>query len=486
MGDVKINEWISDPKPEPPSSSKQTKTRDPSRQYDLNEKVWTNRATTVSFQPTYKHRPETEQQIYEILKYAAKNNENVKVVGSGSSYTELACTDGHLINLERFNRLLEVDRQTNRVTVEAGATLDQLNVKLAEAGLALSNLPASSTKTIGGVLSVGAHGSSVHKGILATDVLSLQIILADCTKVTCSRQVQPELFRAALCSLGAIGIIYTVTLQCVPIYSLQAVQYPIPFQNVLQDVTKLAEGSEYSRLWWFPHTEHCVVWQAKKSSRTEIPPPTVRQKLSTIRDKLVGMYSLEFMYWMAHKEPSHRIIPYINRLYHRLLFNKSAAQFDLSYKVFNFENLFKQYVNEWSIPLSRLPEALNQLKYVMDTKNIKAHLPIEVTFTKGDDIYLSPSYGDEVRAYIGIVMYRPYGINVEHETYFEEFQKIMLDFGGRPQWDKFHQFSASLAPNLFAQIYPQFQDFRTVMKNVDPNHLFSNNFLNRVFSSEEQ
>lgn len=39
------------------------------------------------------------------------------------------------------------------------------------------------------------------------------------------------------------------------------------------------------------------------------------------------------MYWVAHQEPSHRIIPYINRLYHRLLYNKSNAQFDLSYKV---------------------------------------------------------------------------------------------------------------------------------------------------------
>jgi FAD/FMN-containing dehydrogenase len=43
----------------------------------------------VSFQPTYSHTPETEQQIYEILKYAAANNENVKVVGSGCSYTEV-------------------------------------------------------------------------------------------------------------------------------------------------------------------------------------------------------------------------------------------------------------------------------------------------------------------------------------------------------------------------------------------------------------
>lgn len=93
-------------------------------------------------------------------------------------------------------------------------TLEHLNTKLAEVGMALSNLPTSSSETLGGlivnpstltflgVLSVGTHGSSSTKGILSTDVLALQIILADCTKITCSAKEHPDLFHAALCSLG--------------------------------------------------------------------------------------------------------------------------------------------------------------------------------------------------------------------------------------------------------------------------------------------
>lgn len=67
---------------------------------------------------------------------------------------KLACSDGHLVSLARFNRLVEIDRQNCYVTVEAGVTLEQLNNKLAEVGMALSNLPTSSAETIGGSLSM--------------------------------------------------------------------------------------------------------------------------------------------------------------------------------------------------------------------------------------------------------------------------------------------------------------------------------------------
>jgi len=487
MGDAKINEWLSEPAPAPPpTSTDQVQAIGHYKgesDYPLNSAVWANKPNTVTFQPTYYHQPETEQQIYEILTYATQKGENVKVIGSGCAYTELACTDGHLISLSRFNRLVEVDRQSLTVTTEAGITLEDLSMKLVELGMSINILPTNLTDTVGGVLAVGLHGSSINCGIVAKNVLSLQIIFADCSKLTCSPTQHPKLFKAALCSLGALGIIFTVTLQCVPLYTLQAVQYPLPFTTIVQNVNKVVDGSDYSRFWWFPHTEHCMVWQAKKSTRVDIPPPTVRQKMATVRNKLVGYYSLEFMYWLAHKEPSHRIVPYINRLYHRLLYNKSASQFDLSYKIFSLDNLFNRYVNEWSIPLSNLTRALQQLKYAMENKNIKAHLPVEVTFTKGDDIYLSPSFGED-RAYIGIVMYRPYGIEVEYEAYFEEFQKIMIELDGRPQWAKFHVSPGDPTPPPFSKMYPHFEEFKEIMTQVDPNKLFRNSFLDYVFYKE--
>jgi hypothetical protein len=57
--------------------------------------------------------------------------------------------------------------------------------------------------------------------------------------------------------------------------------------------------------------------------------------------------------------------------------------------------------------------------------------------------------------------------------------------GGRPQWAKFYE-SDSFNPAIFAELYPKFQDFREVLHEVDPGHLFFNSFLYRVFPKEEQ
>ena len=107
--------------------------------------------------------------------------------------------------------------------------------------------------------------------------------------------------------------------------------------------------------------------------------------------------------------------------------SKPLEKVDQSVKVFNFDCLFPQYVNEWSIPWSRTAEALRALDQFIENgsvqvenlnkdemavtttvkkeKGLKVHFPIEIRFVKKDDVWLSPAYGVD-SCYIGIIMYR--------------------------------------------------------------------------------
>jgi hypothetical protein len=51
-----------------------------------------------------------------------------------------------------------------------------------------------------------------------------------------------------------------------------------------------------------------------------------------------------------------------------------------------------------------------------------------VRFSQKDDIWLSPAYQTDV-AWIGVIMYRPYGKEVSHHPYFQAFQNLMMDYG---------------------------------------------------------
>jgi len=424
------------------------------------------------------HTPETEAQIYDILRHAKAHSESVKVIGANNSPNDIAVTDGHVISLSRFNRIISIDKATHCATVEAGMTLNDLNTRLGEAGLALQNLGSISAQTIGGLISAGSHGTGITHGILATTVKGLEIILADCSKVRCDETQNTALFKAALCAMGALGIIFTVTIQCEPLFCLEAAQYPLPLQTVLNDVEKIINGAEFSRFWWFPHTQHCVVWQANKSASTVVEPPTTRNKLTAIKDKLIGYYALEFLYFLSLQND--HMIPYINRLYRRIQFNKSSAQRDLSYKVFNFDCLFHQYVCEWAIPISKLSVGLQRLQDLIEAKNFKVHLPVEVRFTKGDDIWMSPAYGRDT-AWIGVIVYKPYDREAEYQNFFDHFQRIMTELDGRPHWAKLYS-NLTPAPQFFEQAYPKYKDFRKLQKEVDPKNIFSNSYLQRIFS----
>jgi len=278
---------------------------------------------------------------------------------------KIACTDGHMISLERFCRILRVDRNACLVQVESGITLSVLSERLYEVGLALRNLGSIANQSVAGAISTGTHGTGIGYGILATDVVELEIILAGGSEVRCSRQENSDIFLAALCSLGALGVISTITFQCEHTFQLDAVQYPLPIDTVLSDINKIISSAEHVRIWWFPHTDKCIVWhanRARKDHTTHTPPPsvTLRRSLNEVKEKLIGHYSLEFAYWATTF--NEKMIPYVNKLYRRILFNKTKAEQDLSFKVFTFDCLFKQYAHECSIPVENVYQAIVRLK----------------------------------------------------------------------------------------------------------------------------
>ena len=64
-------------------------------------------------------------------------------------------------------------------------------------------------------------------------------------------------------------------------------------------------------------------------------------------DIVIGYYVLELLYWIAtFVKP---LIPVINNFYFKLA-SKTKIKCDISYKIFNFDCLFKQYAFECAIP----------------------------------------------------------------------------------------------------------------------------------------
>src|SRR5437867_11396076 len=113
---------------------------------------WRNWAGNQRCTPVTVEHPATKDELVRVVKQAAAAGRTVKVVGAGHSFTDIACTDGVQVVLDRYRRLLSVDRDRQQVTVQAGIPIEVLNVELDRHGLALPNLGDIAYQSIAGAV----------------------------------------------------------------------------------------------------------------------------------------------------------------------------------------------------------------------------------------------------------------------------------------------------------------------------------------------
>jgi L-gulonolactone oxidase len=116
----------------------------------------------------------------------------------------------------------------------------------------LINVGSISDQTLAGVISTASHGSGINYGVMSTHVISLTLLLANGSRVSCSRQQSPDIFIASLCGLGCTGIILSIKFQVEPAFRLKEIQETVGFDYGIENLDVLVSAAEHVRLWWFP------------------------------------------------------------------------------------------------------------------------------------------------------------------------------------------------------------------------------------------
>lgn len=426
---------------------------------------WRNWGRTQSCRPVRQVHPRTEDEIREVIAEAARHGQTVKVVGAGHSFTDIACTDGIMVFLDRYNRVLDVDRAAGTVTVQAGISIKQLNEELARVGLAMSNLGDIAYQSIAGAISTATHGTGIHLGNLATFVTHLTLVCADGSTLRCSPESDETLFRATQVSLGALGVISTVTLRCEPAFNLHAREEGADLDEVLGSLDEYIADNEHFEFFWFPHSP---VVHMKRNNRTDRE-PSRRRPWKAFRSEII-MSNLAFGLVCRYGRARPDKIPSLMR-------NVVASgigrmqKVDRSDHIYASPRLVRFSEMEYAIPRRHAREAIEKVRDMIDERDFKVNFPVEVRFVAGDDISLSPAHGRET-CYIAVHMYR----GMDYKPYFHAVEEIMMSFDGRPHWGKLHfREAASLSTT-----YPRWRDFINVRNKLDPDGRFRNAYLDRV------
>ncbi|HUF34832.1 MAG TPA: FAD-binding oxidoreductase [Gemmatimonadales bacterium] len=154
------------------------------------------------------------EQLRAVLREARARG--LKVSMSGSRHSQGGHTyrpGGVVLNMRTFNRILDIDTAGPRITVESGATWDEVQRAIAPRGLAIKVMQSSNIFTVGGTLSANAHGRDVDVMQVVDVVERFRLLLADGRVVEVSRSSHPELFSLVIGGYGMYGVILDVTLR---------------------------------------------------------------------------------------------------------------------------------------------------------------------------------------------------------------------------------------------------------------------------------
>ena len=424
--------------------------------------TWTNFSARHSVRPRRVVVPADLDELRVVLKEAAAEGTRVRVVGAGHSYNDIATAPDTQISLRRLSRVLHVDAAAGLITVQGGATLQEIRAVMAQHGLAFANMGDIDRQSIAGALSTGTHGTGLHMPAFASQVTALELMLADGSIVRYA-EGDGDPWDAARVSLGALGIIVSVTIRAVPAYNLRRSDSVVTREQAFQILASPPETGHVG-LYFMPYIDQVLMWVAERTADPIDKPSALGE---WFRDVVKVNYGLEAMGVVARRAP--RLVPTLARAFAKGI--KPETTVDTYDKVFLRPLFVRHDAWEFAVPLESAGDGVRALMSSIEDARLPYAFPCETRIAPAETAWLHPTYG-RLSACIGAAI-NP-GIDVD--AAWQEAQRAVVALGGRPHWGKWHTLGAAELHGL----YPRWDDFQGLRRDHDPDGLFGSPAIDRV------
>ncbi|XP_021915140.1 delta(24)-sterol reductase-like isoform X2 [Zootermopsis nevadensis] len=154
--------------------------------------------------------------------------------------------------------ILEIDAEKQTVHVEPLVTMGQLTATLDPLGWTIPIVPELDDLTVGGlIMGTGVESTSHKYGLFQHICVSYELVLADGSLVTCSKESDPDLFYAVPWSYGTLGFLTAAVIRIIPaqkyvklnyhpVYSLDDAVKVFEEESLKKDKNHFVEGLMFS------------------------------------------------------------------------------------------------------------------------------------------------------------------------------------------------------------------------------------------------
>jgi len=423
---------------------------------------WRNWAGNQGCLPAKRAAPESEE---ELLAFLSRSAGSVRPVGAGHSFSALVPSDGTLLASDFLSGLVSVDEERIQAEVWAGTRLHALGPLLQANDQASLNLPDIDYQTLGGAIATSTHGTGARFGSLSSTVVGLTLATPGGELLECSAERNAEVFHAARCSLGALGVVTRLRLQNQRPFRLAEQMRVESLEPLLEDIARRRNAHRHFEFHALPHTGLALAVSTDETDDTTSPSdaeaPEAVLALRELYERVGGLPGLG------------------DWLYERQLVsafgNQTAQRIGPSFQVLAHPRLVRFREMEYTVPAEAGPDCLREVLHTIRERRLPIVFPIEYRYVKADDVWLSMFHARDGCS-ISLHQYAD-----EHSGgYFQTMEPIFAKYEGRPHWGKLHELDAT----RLARVHPRLRDFQEVREGLDPEGRLLNPHLERVLGAQ--
>lgn len=398
-----------------------------------------------------------------------------KISIGGGRYSmggQVAVKDGLHIDLRKLSNLIWFKPSEHAVRVQSGMRWRDLQDIIDPYNLSIKTMQSYSNFTVGGSLSVNAHGRYVGNGPIINSVKAISLVLANGSIAEATPLINPELFKSAIGGYGAVGVIVEVELELVRnvkmeriIQKVELEKYPDFFnEKIKKDSFSIMHNADLLP----PNFEEpiAITWRETNKPVTEEVRLTPRNQYYGLEQNVVwsltelpGSETLRKDI-IAPWENSKKIVKWRNH----------EASLDVA-ELAPRTRLISTYVlQEYFIPVRNFAVFAKKMANILKLNKVEA-LNVSIRHAQEDTVSILPWAKEEVFSF---VLYFKQRTTDDAKLKVGVWTRELIAAALANQGRYYLPYQLHATKEQFNVAYPEVAALKLIKKQVDPRNKFGN------------
>jgi FAD/FMN-containing dehydrogenase len=392
---------------------------------------------------------------------------------------QIAAENALFIDMRRFIRIVDFSPERKTITVQAGATWREIQERINPANLSVKIMQSFANFTVGGSLSVNAHGRYVSLGPIILSVREIQVVLADGSVVEASPTRNAEVFYGVIGGYGGLGVITQATLDLVDNVRVKRHHEEMPIERYKQyfyNQVRQNPEAVFHNADIYP--DDYTIVNATTYSATD--------DAVTVPDRLIPVgqsyWRERLAFWIVSEWPLGNTVR--QRLFNPIYFSGEPVtwrNYEASYDTAELEPSSRTdstYVlEEYFVPIERFDDFIPHLREILQRNQVQV-INVSIRHSTPDPGSLLAWARSEVFAF---VIYYKQGTGEAAKNavglWTRELINAALDLGG----SYYLPYQPHATNEQFFRAYPRAQEFFALKKKLDPTYKFRSEFWDKYY-----